>query len=92
MPLIKSHFEYAKRILPTTKLGFSITTNATLMTPDIGRFLFKEGFSVRVSIDGPREIHDEYRKDIQGKGTFDRTLSGLKHYAIFMARITIRWA
>jgi len=77
-PLIKSCVEYAKRILPDKKLGFSITTNATLMTPDIGRFLFKEGFSVRVSIDGPQEIHDEYRKDIQGKGTFDRTLSGLK--------------
>ena len=34
---------------------------------------------VGVSIDGPREIHDTYRVDKGGKGSFDRVMAGLGH-------------
>ena len=33
-------------------------------------------FLVGVSIDGPKEIHDTYRVDKGGKGSFDRVMAG----------------
>ncbi len=77
-PLIKSCVQYARSVIKGRSLSFSITTNATLMTPSIAEFFFDEGFGVLVSLDGPQDIHDAYRKNIHGEGTFERTISGLK--------------
>jgi uncharacterized protein len=33
---------------------------------------------VGISLDGPKEIHDRYRRDRKGKGTFDQVMRGLK--------------
>jgi len=75
---IKECVAHARKILKNKETAFSITTNATLVTPEIARYLAMEGFSVRVSIDGPEEIHDEYRRDVSGNGSFGRTIHGLK--------------
>lgn len=75
---IKDCVEYARNIIKGKELIFNITTNAVLVTPEIAEYLFKEGFSILVSLDGPEEIHDSYRKDKNGKGSFDRTINGLK--------------
>jgi uncharacterized protein len=75
---IKDCVEYARDIITGKELIFNITTNAVLVTPEIAEYLFKEEFSILVSLDGPKEIHDRYRKDKNGKGSFDRTINGLK--------------
>ena len=75
---IQSCVDYAKKVNKGKKVRFSITTNATLLTPGIVQYLVKEEFGVNVSIDGPKEVHDGYRVDIEGKGTFDRAIRGLK--------------
>jgi uncharacterized protein len=75
---IKECVEYARNIIKGKELIFNITTNAVLVTPEIAGYLFKERFSILVSLDGPKEIHDRYRKDKNGKGSFDRTINGLK--------------
>jgi uncharacterized protein len=36
-------------------------------------FLRQENFLVGLSIDGPRQLHDAYRRDKEGQGSFDRT-------------------
>jgi len=41
-------------------------------------FLTANNFLVGLSIDGPRELHDHYRKDKGGKGSFDRVLRGAR--------------
>jgi uncharacterized protein len=33
---------------------------------------------VGISLDGPREVHDRYRRGPKGKGTFDRVMRGLR--------------
>jgi uncharacterized protein len=75
---IKDCVEYARDIINEKELKFNITTNAVLITPEIAKYLFNEGFSILVSLDGPKEIHDSYRKDKNGKGSFDKTINGLK--------------
>ena len=56
----------------------SLQTNGTLLTAEWCRFLKKHNFMVGISLDGPREIHDRYRRDRKGNGTFDQVMRGLK--------------
>lgn len=56
----------------------SLQTNGTLLTDAWCEFLKKHNFLVGISLDGPREIHDRYRRDANRNGSFDKTLRGLK--------------
>jgi sulfatase maturation enzyme AslB (radical SAM superfamily) len=46
------------------KMSDNLTTNATLVTSNIARFLARHHFNVRVSFDGPKEIHNRFRPRI----------------------------
>jgi uncharacterized protein len=56
----------------------SLQTNGTLLTSEWCQFLKKHNFMVGISLDGPKEIHDRYRRDRKGNGTFDQVMRGLK--------------
>ena len=55
----------------------TIQTNGTLLDDDWARFFAENGFLVGLSIDGPRELHDAYRRDKGGRPTFDKVMRGL---------------
>jgi len=77
--LIKYSIEYAKETIKDKKVWFSMTTNLTLMTPEIAEYLASVGTcSVLCSIDGPEDVHDSYRKDLTGEGSFNKVINGLK--------------
>jgi uncharacterized protein len=52
-------------------VNFSLTTNATLLTPDIVDWLDAHRFGLTVSMDGPKALHDRNRKTVGGKGSYD---------------------
>jgi uncharacterized protein len=52
------------------RVDFSLTTNATLVTPRIADWLNAYNVGVAVSIDGPRAIHDRHRTTRSGKGSY----------------------
>lgn len=54
-----------------------IQTNGTLLTDDWCRFFHDNHWLVGVSIDGPQEFHDEYRKNKQGKPSFVKVMQGI---------------
>jgi uncharacterized protein len=56
----------------------SLQTNGTLLSNEWCTFLKKHDFMVGLSLDGPEEVHNRYRRDRQGKGTFDRVMRGLR--------------
>jgi uncharacterized protein len=56
----------------------SLQTNGTLLTDKWCAFLKKHGFLVGISMDGPKEVHDRYRRNRSWNGTFDRVMAGLK--------------
>ncbi len=56
----------------------SIQTNGTLLTPEWCEFLRENGFLVGISIDGPRDVHDAYRRTSAGGPSFDRVMQGLQ--------------
>jgi uncharacterized protein len=59
------------------KIVHTIQTNGTLLDDAWGSFLAENGFLVGLSIDGPAKLHDAYRVDKGGKGSFDRVMAGL---------------
>jgi uncharacterized protein len=61
------------------RIAYTIQTNGTLVDEQWAAFFKDHGFLVGVSIDGPKEIHDTYRVDKGGKGSFDRVMAGLGH-------------
>ncbi|MCW3053066.1 MAG: radical domain protein [Chthonomonadales bacterium] len=55
-------------------LGFAITTNGTLLTPEDGAFFERYGFAVTLSLDGVGPVHDRQRAFKNGQGSYDRIL------------------
>jgi uncharacterized protein len=52
-------------------IDFSLTTNATLLKPEIIEFLADNRVGVTISIDGPREVQDKFRVFHNGTGSYD---------------------
>ncbi|MBX9829064.1 MAG: radical SAM protein [Xanthobacteraceae bacterium] len=59
-------------------VGFSLTTNATLLTASDIEFFERYGFSVTVSIDGIGPAHDRLRPFRSGRGSFDRVAERIR--------------
>ena len=60
-------------------LRFSLTTNGTLVTPEIARMLASFNCHVTVSIDGPPEVNDISRPTASGRGSSKLVLRGLEN-------------
>jgi uncharacterized protein len=59
-------------------IGFSITTNGTLLTPEDGEFFERYGFAVTVSIDGIGAVHDRLRPAKGGRGSYERVIGNVR--------------
>lgn len=55
-----------------------IQTNGTLLNDAWCEFFKANNFLVGVSIDGPQEFHDEYRRNRQGQPSFYKVMQGIK--------------
>jgi len=69
---LQKHFGGSKTI------ANALQTNGILLTDEWCSFLKKHNFMVGISLDGPKEIHDRYRRDKKGAGSFDQVMRGLK--------------
>lgn len=58
------------------QIQHTMQTNATLVNDEWARFFRQHNFLVGVSIDGPAAMHDIYRVDRKGRGSFDQVLQG----------------
>lgn len=53
-------------------------TNATLLTPEWCQFFKENDFLVGVSIDGPQEFHDEFRRMKGGGASWRKVMAGIE--------------
>lgn len=60
------------------RIDNTIQTNATMLTDEWCEFFRENNFLVGVSIDGPQEFHDEYRRTATGKPTFHKVMQGIR--------------
>ena len=62
---------------PGLQIENTIQTNGLLIDDKWAAFFKEHHFLVGLSLDGPKKIHDEYRKDCQGNGTFERVMNAV---------------
>ena len=60
------------------QLRHSFQTNGMLITPQWCELFKKWDVGVGVSIDGPKHLHDAHRVTRSGRGTFDKSLAGIR--------------
>jgi uncharacterized protein len=59
-------------------VGFSVTTNGTMLTPADFRLVRDNAFAVSVSLDGDERTHDRHRHRHNGSGTWRAIIDRLK--------------
>ena len=69
--------ELQRRYARGRQIDNCIQTNATLLNDEWCRFFKENNFLVGVSIDGPQEFHDEYRKTPTGGPSFQKVMRGI---------------
>jgi uncharacterized protein len=72
--------ELVQQLLPDGQtVTHTIQTNGTKIDREWAEFFHEHGFLVGISIDGPRALHDTYRVNRGGAGSFDQVMRGLGH-------------
>jgi uncharacterized protein len=97
VPFFERAVDYVRRHLrPGQQAQFTIQTNGTLLNDRWGKFLADNAFLVGLSVDGPREMHDAYRVDKRGDGSFDKVMRGLdvlrRHHVEYNVLCTVHAA
>lgn len=86
LDFFKKAVKLQQKYAPTGwKIENSIQTNAVLIDDQWAKFLKANNFLVGVSLDGPKNLHNRYRKDKNDKGTHQKVLARiekLKEYEI----------
>ena len=59
---------------PGQIIGNALQTNGTLLNEKWVKFLAKYKFLVGLSLDGPKDIHDHYRKTVGGKSVWQKVM------------------
>ncbi|MBQ3252259.1 MAG: thioether cross-link-forming SCIFF peptide maturase [Oscillospiraceae bacterium] len=72
--VVKDLVAYARSIEKqhNKNFRFTLTTNGVLVDDDVIEFANRECSNVVLSLDGRKEIHDRYRVDYAGKGSWDK--------------------
>ncbi len=81
---------------PGQKVQYTIQTNGTLLDDQWGAFFKENNFLVGLSVDGPKDLHDVYRVNKGGAGSFNQVMRGLsflkKHKVDFNILCTVHAA
>ncbi len=72
--VVKQLVEYARSIEGAAgkNFRFTLTTNGMLIDDDVIDFANREMSNVVLSLDGRREVHDRYRVDYSGRGSWEQ--------------------
>ena len=61
-------------------IRFTLTTNGVLLDDEVIEFCNKEMHNVVLSLDGRRDVHDKFRKDFAGNGSYDRIVPNFRRF------------
>lgn len=73
----KRALELQRRYAGGRRITNVIQTNGTLLNDEWCRFLHDNQWLVGISIDGPKEFHDEYRRTVQGRPSWGQVVRGI---------------
>ena len=71
--VVKKLVEYARSVEKEAgkNFRFTLTTNGMLIDDDVIDYCNKEMSNIVLSLDGRKEVHDKFRVDYAGKGSYD---------------------
>jgi uncharacterized protein len=75
--LIKTTVNYIKE-KTDKKISFSLTINGSLLDEEKINFFVTNDISLLISLDGPKIIHDRYRRTINNEPTFNNILKNIE--------------
>ena len=61
-------------------IRFTLTTNGVLLNEEVTEFCNKEMHNVVLSLDGRPEVHNRFRKDYAGNGSYDRIIDNFRRF------------
>ncbi len=78
--VVKQLVQYARSIEKqhNKNFRFTLTTNGVLLNDEIIDYLNKEMHNVVLSLDGRKHVHDKYRIDNRGNGSYDAIVPKFK--------------
>lgn len=80
LDFFKKLIEFQKKYnTKNLQIANSIQTNGTLLNEDWAKFLGENNFLVGISIDGPKDIHDENRITAENKGTYSIIMKNINY-------------
>ncbi len=78
LDFFKKVVEFEQKYGNGKMVGNGFQTNGYLLNEEWADFLAKYQFLIGLSIDGPKHIHDHYRKLVNGKGTWNKVSKNAK--------------
>ena len=80
--VVKDLVKYARSVEKqhNKNFRFTLTTNGMLIDDEVIEFSNREMSNVVLSLDGRREIHDRYRVDYEGRGSWDRIVPKFQEF------------
>jgi len=78
VPFFREAFALQQKYANGKRISNSMQTNGVLLDDAWGEFLHAHNVLIGISIDGPRELHDHYRRFREGRGSFDAVMHGLE--------------
>ena len=81
--VVKQLVEYARSIEKQhgKNFRFTLTTNGVLVDDDVIEFANREMSNVVLSLDGRKEVHDRYRVDYNGNGSWEKIVPKFQKFA-----------
>jgi uncharacterized protein len=77
LDFFKRSVEYSEKYKqPGQQVSYTIQTNGTKVDSEWATFFKQHNFLVGLSVDGPKAMHDTYRVNKGGAGSFDQVMKG----------------
>jgi uncharacterized protein len=91
-PVLRETIRYSQQrgAAAGKRVGYSMTTNATLLDDETIDLIKRYNFGLMISLDGPPEVHDRMRPDAAGHGSFDRAARNIKRLMARRRAVTVR--
>jgi len=79
LEFFKRSVELANKLKrPDQQVQYTVQTNGTLLDDEWCAFFKRNNFLVGLSVDGPKALHDVYRVNKGGAGSFDQVMRGFE--------------
>ena len=80
--VVKKLVKYAREVEKDAgkNFRFTLTTNGVLVDDEVIDFCNQEMHNVVLSLDGRKEVHDRFRVDYAGNGSYDKIVPKFKHF------------